>query len=154
MRGRAARHTGFKAVSTGWGNNTTDRIPSPLMETFAKLSGTAIICLDSQSLKLRFAIDSRLRGNDGRFCKGLLDGKGIKGEGENDAPASSRHCGLDPQSRGEADGLATRQHQPPRPVILALRQYPHGGAIRPRHSKLHPFPKPSVRASHLTKLTQ
>ena len=29
-----------------------------------------------------------------------LDGRGIKGEGENDASASSRHCGLDPQSRG------------------------------------------------------
>ena len=28
--------------------------PSPLMETFAKLSGTAIKCLDSQSLKLHF----------------------------------------------------------------------------------------------------
>ena len=53
------------------------------METFAKLSGTAIICSDSQSAKLDFPIDSRLRGNDGRFCKGLLDGRGIKGEGDN-----------------------------------------------------------------------
>ena len=33
-----------------------------------------------------------------------LDGRGIKGEGENDASASSRHCGLDPQSRGEGRG--------------------------------------------------
>ena len=52
--------------------------PSPLMETFAKFSGTAIICSDSQSAKLDFPIDSRLRGNDGRFCKDLLDGRGIK----------------------------------------------------------------------------
>ena len=37
---------------------------SPLMETFAKLSGTEIICSDSQSAKLDFPIDSRLRGND------------------------------------------------------------------------------------------
>ena len=45
-------------------------------------------------------------------------------EGENDAPASSRHCGLDPQSRGEGAGNNTNQH---RPVILASRQYPQGG---------------------------
>ena len=56
--------------------------PSPLMETFAKLSRTTIICSDFQSAKLDFPIDSRLRGNDGRFCKGLLDGRGIKGEGD------------------------------------------------------------------------
>ena len=37
---------------------------SPLMETFAKLRGTTIICSDSQSAKLDFPIDSRLRGND------------------------------------------------------------------------------------------
>ena len=45
--------------------------PSPLMETFAKLSGTAIGCSDSQSAKFDFPIDSRLCRNDGRFCKGL-----------------------------------------------------------------------------------
>ena len=44
---------------------------SPIKETFAKLSGTVIIRSDSQSAKLDFPIDSRLRGNDGRFCKGL-----------------------------------------------------------------------------------
>ena len=38
---------------------------SPIKETFAKLSGTAIVCSDSQSAKLDFPIDSRLRGNDG-----------------------------------------------------------------------------------------
>ena len=65
--------------------NNQPPIPSPLMETFAKLSGTTIMCPYSQSSKLAFPIDSRLRGNDGRFCKGLLDGRGIKGEGENDA---------------------------------------------------------------------
>ena len=56
-----------------------------------------------------------------------LDGRGIKGEGENDASASSRHCGLDPQSRGEGWGIPTRQHNRHRPVILASRQYPQGG---------------------------
>ena len=49
---------------------------SPFKETFAKLSRTVIMCPDSQSLKLHFDIDSRLRGNDGRFCKGLLEGRG------------------------------------------------------------------------------
>ena len=49
---------------------------SPIKETFAKLSRTAIICHDSQSLKLHFDTDSRLRGNDGRFCKGLHQGRG------------------------------------------------------------------------------
>ena len=53
---------------------------------------------DSQSAKLDFPIDSRLRGNDGRFCKGLpkrerrcggtvlftltFDSSPIKGEGD------------------------------------------------------------------------
>ena len=49
---------------------------SPLMETFAKLRWTAIICSDSQSAKLDFPVDSRLWGNDGRFCKGLHQGRG------------------------------------------------------------------------------
>ena len=49
---------------------------SSIKETFAKLSGTAIICSDSQSVKLDFPVDSRLRGNDGRFCKGLHQGRG------------------------------------------------------------------------------
>ena len=49
---------------------------SPIKETFAKLSGTAIVCSDYQSAKLGFLIDSRLRGNDGRFCKGLHQGGG------------------------------------------------------------------------------
>ena len=31
---------------------------------------------DSQSAKLDFPIDSRLRGNDGRFCQGLHQGSG------------------------------------------------------------------------------
>ena len=54
------------------GKQVQHNTPSLLMETFAKLSGTAIIRLDSQSAKLDFPIDSRLRGNDGRFCKGLI----------------------------------------------------------------------------------
>ena len=49
---------------------------SPIKETFAKLSRTVIMCPDSQSLKLHFDIYSRLRGNDGRFCKGLHQGRG------------------------------------------------------------------------------
>ena len=57
-------------------------------------------------------------------------------EGENDAPASSRHCGLDPQSRGEGSGNNTNQH---RPVILALRQYPQGRWATPR---IVPTPTP------------
>ena len=77
------RHCGLDPQSRGegWGDNKTNQpseSPSPLMETFAKLSGTAIICSDSQSAKLDFPIDSRLRGNDGRFCKGLLDGRGLR----------------------------------------------------------------------------
>ena len=52
------------------------------MEAFAKHRVTMIMCSDSPSCKLRFAIDSRLRGNDvfegyeidGRFCKGLFIG--------------------------------------------------------------------------------
>ena len=57
--------------SVTWGITLTFD-SSPIKETFAKLSGTTIMCLDSQSSKLGFPIDSRLRGNDGRFCKGLL----------------------------------------------------------------------------------
>ena len=49
---------------------------SPIKKTFAKLSGAAIVFSDSQSAKLDFPIDSRLRGNDGRFCKGLHQGRG------------------------------------------------------------------------------
>ena len=43
-----------------------------MQETFAKLMATTIMCPDSQSCKLRFLIDSRFRGHDGRFCKGIL----------------------------------------------------------------------------------
>ena len=52
-----------------------------------------------------------------------LDGRGPKpvpvpdtgARVKNDAPASSRHCGLDPQSRGAGQGGTgeTRQHQHP-----------------------------------------
>ena len=42
-----------------------------------------------------------------------LDGRGIKGEGENDATHSPRHCGLDPQSRREAAGHLSFQHPSP-----------------------------------------
>ena len=56
-----------------------------------------------------------------------LDGRGIKGEGENDADASSRHCGLDPQSRGAGCVAA---------VILASRQYPQGGATTRQHNHI------------------
>ena len=39
-----------------------------------------------------------------------------------------RHCGLDPQSRGQCHGAA---------VILALRQYPQGGAY---NKTTQPYP--------------
>ena len=58
----------------GWVTLTFDS--SPIKETFAKLSGTAIVCSDYQSAKLGFLIDSHLRGNDGRLCKGLIKGEG------------------------------------------------------------------------------
>ena len=47
------------------GGVTTRQPISPLMETFAKLIGTAISGADCKYLKLHFPIDSRLRGNDG-----------------------------------------------------------------------------------------
>ena len=47
-----------------------------------------------------------------------LDGRGIKGEGENDA--SSRHCGLGPQSRGE--GRGTRHSMRPSPSFPRRRE--------------------------------
>ena len=35
-----------------------------------------MVCSDSQSAKLDFSIDSRVGGNDGRFFKGLHQGRG------------------------------------------------------------------------------
>ena len=91
------RHTGFKAVSTGRGNNKPTQpteSPSPLMETFAKLSGTTIMCLDSQSPKLDFPIDSRVGGKPqgGRVTRVKQD----------NTTTLVRHCGLGPQSRRAA----------------------------------------------------
>ena len=63
-------------VPSYWLISPSPLIPLPSRETFTKLSGTAIMCPDSQSLKLHFPIDSRLHGNDGRFCKGLHQGRG------------------------------------------------------------------------------
>ena len=65
-------------------------------------------------------IDSRVGGNDGRFCKGLLDGRGIK----EPVPV------LDTGSEGDSK---TKQ---PLTVILALRQYPQGGAMTLLHQDL------------------
>ena len=39
-----------------------DLVSFPIKETFAKLSMTGITCADGRSLKLRFPIDSRFRG--------------------------------------------------------------------------------------------
>ena len=97
------RHCGLDPQSIGAvAGHTTSQTnhhysPSPLMETFAKLSGTAIVCSDYQSAKLGFLIDSHLRGNDGRFCKGFLMGEESKSlsqcmtlgsEGEQDSPTT------------------------------------------------------------------
>ena len=64
------RHTGFKAVSTAQGKQQ-DRPTS--------------------------RIPSPLMGEESKSLSQCLT---LGAEGENDAPASSRHCGLDPQSRG------------------------------------------------------
>ena len=78
----------------------------PIKETFAKLSETAISGADCKYPKLHFPIDSRLRGNDCRFCKGLLDGRGIKepvpvldtgSEGEIKTPTPLRYCTQNPK---------------------------------------------------------
>ena len=125
--------------------------PSPLMETFAKLIGTAIMCHDSQSLKLDFPIDSRLRGNDGGFCKGLLDGRGIKGEGEirqshqRVIPSKARnlksptHISLGPSfprrretTRRQGVRATTRQNQPP-PVTWAANYGRPCDRLYPNH---------------------
>ena len=119
VRGRAdnktkqhrARHTGFKAVSTGRGHTK-------------RHSSTSSLVTPANPHR-----HSRVGGNPQGGMRGptsqnnrpsplSLDGRGIKGEGENDASASSRHCGLDPQSRGEGAGLTTRQHNRPNPLSL------------------------------------
>ena len=69
------RHTGFKAVSTGRGDNKptpTDRIPLSLDGRGIKGEG------ENETVPSLHPVDSRLRGNDGPAC----------------------HCGLDPPSRG------------------------------------------------------
>ena len=38
-------------------------------DSFEKLSETAIMCANGCSTKLRFSVDSRLRGNDGRWTR-------------------------------------------------------------------------------------
>ena len=67
-------------------------------------------------------MDSRLRGNDGRFCKGLIDRRGQKpipapdtgAEGENDAP--HRHVIADlirnPEVKGGAYNKTTPTESP------------------------------------------
>ena len=44
-------------------------------------------------------IDACIINQTPEFCKGLLDGRGIKGEGENDAPPD-RHTGFKAVSTG------------------------------------------------------
>ena len=51
------------------------------------------------------------------FCKGLLDGRGIKGEGDSKTVPQHRHSRVGGKPQG---GYVV-------PVILALRQYPQGG---------------------------
>ena len=51
-----------------------------------------------------------------------------------------RHCGLDPQSRGEGPGRAYNKPKPTaRSVILALRQYPQGRATTRQHNQPNPL---------------
>ena len=59
-----------------------------------------------------------------------LDGRGIKGEGENDA--SHRHviAGLIRNPEGQCHGAA---------VILALRQYPQGGVKQDNTNRQNPL---------------
>ena len=98
------------------------------METFAKLSRTAIMRLDSQSAKLDLAMDSCLRGNDGRFCKGLLMGEESKAR----VKTRQSHQRVIPS---KARNLKSPHHISPGTVILALRQYPQGGLTtrKPHH---------------------
>ena len=88
-----SRHTGFKAVSTGRGNNKPNQLtesPSPLMGEDQSLS---------QCLTL-----------------------GAEGETRQHQPhTQDRHCGLDPQSRGEVTGMTTRQHNQQNPLSLDRR---------------------------------
>ena len=168
---RGGRHTGFKAVSTGWciQQDDTTISPSPLMGEDQSLS--QCLTLGSESEKRCIAssrhcgLDPQSRGvgcvaavilASRQYPQGRqgdagetspiqpsiplsLDGRGPKpvpvpdtgAEGENDADASSRHCGLDPQSTARAHAtLSNYWLRPWRKLVLALRQYPQGGVGR------------------------
>ena len=93
-----SRHTGFKAVSTGRGT-TNKTTPTP-----SRHCG-----LDPQSRGVAGDAGEQVQNNQPIPLS--LDGRGIKGEGENDAPTPSRHCGLDPQSTGrDTTNKATKHH--------------------------------------------
>ena len=80
-----ARHTGFKAVSIGWGDNKTDQpteSPSPLMGEESKVR---VITRQHQHPVIPAQA-------------------GIYRAGNSHGCAAYRHCGLDPRSRGEAAG--------------------------------------------------
>ena len=80
------------------------------METFAKLIGTAISGADCKYLKLHFPIDSRLRGNDGRFCKGLLMGEESKARvktRQHQPITPARHTGFKAVSTGRGENKTT-----------------------------------------------
>ena len=92
-----------------WGDNQanpTDRIPSPLMGEESKVRVNKTTPTDPDRHTGFKAVSTGLGDNQDNptIIPLSLDGRGIKGEGE------------------------TRQYQPPRPVILALRQYPQGWA--------------------------
>ena len=53
-------------------------------------------------------MDSRLRGNDGSFSKVSLMGEESKTRVKTMQRIVTRHCGLDPQSRGVVTGRGTR----------------------------------------------
>ena len=113
--------------------DNTNQFPSPLMAEDQSLSQCLTLGPEGEKLchSIVPVIADLIRNPEG-WRPGIqqakpttiiplsLDGRGIKGEGENNATASSRHCGLDPQSRGEArdtgETSQTNHHYPPLPL--------------------------------------
>ena len=84
-----------------------------------------------------FIVDSRESGNDSRFCKGLLDGRGIKGEGENDATYHHNPAIPHRHSRLRGNDLMVDLHGwiwmmcPRRGHCLEASMTGHGASSRP-----------------------
>ena len=89
-----------------------------------------------------FIVDSRLRGKDGKFCKGLLDGRGIKGEGEQDN-TNTRPVIADliRNPEGKGHGAYNKTKQPTRPSYWlqgSIHRARHGRARHLGHCGLDP----------------